>query len=117
VIISGRSRDLTAASAERRSKQQRHSLAACVAGARPVAPQPGGRSAKPQKPKPTGESHRPRYTGIKDGPLIVASDLQRVQSDRLVILCHEGDVLKSGRVGVNPKHAVRTAPAGAVLSV
>jgi hypothetical protein len=89
-------RVVNAVGAEHHRKQQRHHLAPRVRGARPIAPQPHTllrERLNPESPSKRRDNHHP---GIADDALVVELDLHAVQSDRLVILHHEGDLLFAG---------------------
>jgi hypothetical protein len=67
-----------------------------VGGPRPIAPQAHQLADERLDPKATGERRDQHDPGVRDGPLIVELDPQPVQSDGLVILHHEGDLLSQG---------------------
>jgi hypothetical protein len=51
-------------------------------------------------PQPSDERRYEHHTGVTDRPLIVKTDLQTVQSDRPVIVHHEGDLLTQAAAAV-----------------
>jgi len=72
---------------------QRHHLAARVARARALRAQPHQPLRQRLNPKPPGQARHEHHTGITDHTLIIETDPQSIQSDRLAILHHEGDLL------------------------
>jgi hypothetical protein len=78
------------------ANRDRHHLAPRVRGTRPVTPQPHRPSCQRLDPKPVGERRDQRHPSVRNSPLVVEFDPQTVQSDRLVIMHHEGDLLSAG---------------------
>ena len=77
-------------------EQQCHHLPPRVRGPRPVASQahqPPRQRLDPQPPRERRDQH---HSSVRNGPLIVKLDPQTVESDRLVIMHHEGDLLSAG---------------------
>ena len=82
-----------AVSAHDHREQQRHHLAPRVRGARQVAAQPHQPASERLDPQPPSERRDQRDPGVRDHALIVELDPHPIQSDRPVILHHEGDLL------------------------
>ena len=87
---------IDAVGAQHHREQQRHHLAARVRRARPVATQPHQTAGQRLDPEPLRERRDQHDPSVRHDPLIVELDLHAVQSDRLVILHHEGDLLTAG---------------------
>ena len=90
-----------AVGAQHHREQQRHHLAARVGRARPIAPQPHQPTRERLDPQPRRERRDQRDPRVRDDPLIVELDPHAVQSDRLVILHHEGDLLSQAPAAPN----------------
>jgi hypothetical protein len=73
--------------------ENRHHLAPGVGRARPTATQPHQLRRQRLDPKPRGDRRDRHHAGVTDRPLVIELDSHPVQSDRLVILHHEGDLL------------------------
>jgi hypothetical protein len=84
---------LDAVRPEHHREQDRHHLAARVGRSRPVATQPHQTPRQRLDPEAPSERRDEHHPGITDNALIVELDLHAIQSDRLVILHHEGDLL------------------------
>ena len=67
-----------------------------MTGARPLATQRDQLPRKRLDTEAPGERRDQHHAGVRDDPLIIKRDLQPVQSDRLVIVHHEGDLLTAG---------------------
>ncbi len=67
-----------------------------MGGARPLTTQPYQPLRQHLDPQPLGERRDEHHPGVRDSTLVVELDLQTVQSDRLVIMHREGDLLNSG---------------------
>jgi len=94
-----RSQDLAvidAVRAEHHREHQRRHLAPGVRGARPVASQPDQPPRQRFDPQAFGEGRDQHHSCVRDGPLVIEFDSQTVQSDRLVIMHLEGDLLCAG---------------------
>ena len=74
-------------------EDQRHHLAPRVRRPRPLAPQPHQPPSQTLDPQPLRKRGDQRNPRVRNNPLIVKDDLQAVQSDRLVIMHHLGDLL------------------------
>jgi hypothetical protein len=83
--------------AQQHRVDERHHLAARVRSARPVSPQPDQTPRQRLNSEPPRERRDQHHPGVRDDPLIVELDLHAVQSDRPVIVHHEGDLLGRGR--------------------
>ena len=75
---------------------------------RPAFAAPGrsrrSRTSRPRErldPQPPRERRDQHHPGVRDDPLIVELDPHAVQSDRLVILHHEGDLLTQAPAAAN----------------
>ena len=73
--------------------QQRHHLAPGVRSARPVTTQPHPILRERLDTESLGERRDEQNPGIRNRPFVVETDPCAVQSDRLGILHHEGDLL------------------------
>jgi hypothetical protein len=83
--------------AQHHREHQAHDLAPRVGRPGQLAAQthaPSRQTLDPQPPSDRRGQHDPR---VRDRPLIIEADLHTVQSDRPVILHHEGDLLIPGR--------------------
>ena len=85
-----------AVGAQHHRKQQRHHLAPGVRRARPIAPQPHQPPASASIPSRCASVATSATPASETTRSIVETDPQTVQSDRLVILHHEGDLLTAG---------------------
>ena len=63
---------------------------------RPIAPQPYQPPSQQLDSQPPSQRRDQRDPRVRDDPVIVEHNRQRVQSDRVVILHHEGDLLTAG---------------------
>ncbi|MHB8694008.1 MAG: hypothetical protein ACYDHH_22445 [Solirubrobacteraceae bacterium] len=81
---------------ERHRVDKRDDLAASVGRAGPVAAQPHQLLRQRLNPKPLRERGDQRHASIRNDPLVVEDDPQPIQSDRLVIVHHQGDLLPPG---------------------
>jgi hypothetical protein len=82
--------------AERHRRNQRHDLHAGVGCPRTV-PEAHRLVNKRRDPQALGKRRAQHAPGVRDGALVVEGDLHAVQSDRPVIVHHEGDLLSPGR--------------------
>ena len=87
---------IDAVRAEHHREQQRDHLATGVRGPRPIRPQPDQTPRQRLDPQPLAERRDQHHPGVRNDPLVVEADLHAVQSDRLVILHHEDDLLTAG---------------------
>src|SRR5680860_1157124 len=83
--------------AEHHRVKERHHLATGVGGTRLLAPQPHQLAGQRLESESLGERRDQRHAAVGNRPLVVKLDLQSVQSDRPVIVHHQGDLLNSGR--------------------
>jgi hypothetical protein len=61
--------------------------------ARPIAPQPHQPTRERLDPQPLRERRDQHHPRVTDDPLVVEFDPHAVQSDRPVIMHHQGDLL------------------------
>jgi hypothetical protein len=76
-------------------------LAARVRSARPIPAQGDQPARERLDPKPLRECRDQRDPRVRDDALIVEFDPQTLQSDRLVMLHHEGDLLTQDATAPN----------------
>lgn len=86
-----------AVSAEQHREDQRHHLAPRVGRPRPIPAQPHHTTSEILDPEPPRERRDEHDPSIRNRPLVIEHDIQAVQSDSLVIMHHEGDLLTAGR--------------------
>jgi hypothetical protein len=85
-----------AVGAEHHRVDERHHLAPRVGRPGPLAAQPHQIAGQGLDPKPQRERRDHHDPGVADDALIIELNPHAVQSDRLVILHHEGDLLSAG---------------------
>jgi hypothetical protein len=90
-----------AVGAQHHRVDERDHLAARPRRARPIPAQSHQPLRERLDPKPLGERGDQRDPGVRDRPLIIKRDLHTVQSDRPVILHHEGDLLTQDTTAPN----------------
>jgi hypothetical protein len=97
---------IDAVRAQRHRIDQRHDLAASIARAGPVGAQTHHPLRERLDPQSSGERRDEHDPGVRDRPLVIEADLHGVQSDRSVIVHHEGDLLRGPRIPTHPGQAL-----------
>jgi hypothetical protein len=71
-------------------------LRPAFAAPRPITPQPHPLRRQRFDPEPLCERRDEHHPRVRDRALVIELDPQTIQSDRLVIMHHEGDLLTAG---------------------
>jgi len=87
---------IDAVRAQRHRIDQRHHLPARVRPTRPTRPQAHTTPDQTLKAQPLGECRDQRDPSVRDDPIVVKPHQHAVQSDRPVIVHHQGDLLTPG---------------------
>jgi hypothetical protein len=99
--------------AQNHREHERHDLAARVRSPRPIAPQPHQIPRERLHAETLGERRDEHHPGVRNDALIIKNDVDPVQSDRPVIVHHEGDLPLQAPAAVNS----RKSPALEVILV
>ena len=88
---------IDAVSAEQHREHERHHLATRVRRPRPIRAQPDQTTSALLDPEPLSQGRDEHNPSVRNHSLVIENNVQAVQSDRLVIMHHEGDLLIAGR--------------------